>query len=180
MTANARALADVRSRVEELDRENQALRANVAELVRRIADLVAENRALRDQLDEAQRQAARQSAPFRRRDSQKVPESRRKRPGRPKGHPAAYRPVPAQVDDHVEVALPACPHCGGAVEGLEPIEQFIEEIPVVRPRVTRLVTYRGQCPHCGEVHSTHPLKTSEATGAAGRSWGRGRRPWPPP
>ena len=130
----------------------------MAELVRRIAELVAENRALRDQLDEAQRQAARQAAPFRRRDSQKVPESRRKRPGRPKGHPAAYRPVPAQVDDHVEVALPACPHCGGAVEGLEPIEQFIEEIPVVRPRVTRLVTYRGQCPHCGEVHSTHPAE----------------------
>ena len=171
MTANARALADVRSRVEQLDRENQALRAAVAALERRIAELIAENRELRDQLDEAQRQATRQSAPFRRRDSQKVPEARRKRPGRPKGHPGVHRAVPAQVDDHVEVTLPACPHCGSAVEGLEPIEQFIEEIPPVRPRVTRLVTYRGQCPHCGEVQSTHPLKTSDATGAAGTQLG---------
>jgi transposase len=171
MTANARALADARSRVEQLDRENQALRATMAELERRIADLIAENRALRDQLDEAQRQAARQAAPFRRRDSQKVPEARRKRPGRPKGHPGAHRPVPAQVDDHVEVPLAGCPHCGCAVEALEPIEQFIEEIPVVRPRVTRLVTYRGQCPHCGEVQSEHPLKTSDATGAAGAQLG---------
>jgi hypothetical protein len=64
------------------------------------------------------------------------------------------------------VPLPACPHCGGAVEGVEPIEQFIEEIPPVRPRVTHLVTYRGRCPQCGDVQSTHPLKTSEATGAA--------------
>ena len=145
--------------------------AVVASLEQRVTDLTAENQALRDQLDESQRQAARQAAPFRRRDSQKVPEAQRKRPGRPKGHPGVYRPVPAQVDEHIEVPLPACPHCGGAVEGVEPIEQFIEEIPVVRPRVTHLVTYRGVCPHCGEVHSTHPLKTSDATGAAGTQLG---------
>ena len=49
---------------------------------------------------------------------------------------------------------------------VEPIEQLIEEVPPVRPRVTRLVTYRGCCPTCGEVHSSHPLQTSTATGAA--------------
>lgn len=151
--------------------ENPDLRAAVASLEQRVTDLTAENQALRDQLDESQRQAARQAAPFRRRDSQKVPEAQRKRPGRPKGHPGVYRPVPAQVDEHIEVPLPACPHCGGAVEGVEPIEQFIEEIPVVQPRVTHLVTYRGVCPHCGEVHSTHPLKTSDATGAAATQLG---------
>ena len=62
--------------------------------------------------------------------------------------------------------LLACPHCGGGVEAVAPIEQFLEAIPPVRPRVTRWVTDRGQCPHCGAVQSTHPLKTSEATGAA--------------
>jgi transposase len=166
MTPDAQALAGAHVSVEQLRQENQTLRALIAQLEQRIADLTTENAALRDQLDEQQRQAARQAAPFRRRDSQKVPEGQRKSPGRPKGHPGAHRPVPAQVDEHVEVPLPACPHCGGAVEGVEPIEQFIEEIPPVRPRVTHLVTYRGQCPHCGEVQSTHPLKTSEATGAA--------------
>ncbi len=167
MTSEARALADALALVEQLGQEIQDLRAAVAGLEHRVAELIAENRALQDQLDESRRQAARQAAPFRRRDSQKVPEDRRKRPGRPKGHPGAHRSVPAQVDEHIEVPLPACPHRGGAVEALEPIERFIEEIPPVRPRVTRLITYRGRCPDCGEVHSTHPLKTSEATGAAG-------------
>jgi hypothetical protein len=171
MTADAQALADALALVEQLGREVQGLRAAVVELERRVAELTAENRALYDQLDESRRQAARQAAPFRRRDSQKIPEARRKRPGRPKGHPGARRSVPAQIDEQVEVPLPACPHCGGAVEDLEPIEQFIEEIPPIRPRVTRLVTYRGRCPDCGEVHSTHPLKTSEATGAAATQLG---------
>jgi transposase len=152
--------------VEQLREENQALRILVAELEKRIADLVAENKALRDQLDEAQRQAARQAAPFRRRDSKKVPDEKRKRPGRPKGHPGSHRVVPTHVDAEVDVPLPCCPQCGGGVEEVEPIEQFIEEIPPVRPTVTRLVTYRGQCPHCGEVQSSHPLKTSDATGGA--------------
>jgi hypothetical protein len=171
MTAGERALAEALARVEQLTREIRDLLATVAELERRVAELTAENRALHDQLDESRRQAARQAAPFRRRDSQKVPEDRKKRPGRPKGHPGAHRAVPAQVDEQIEVPLPACPHCGGAVEALEPIEQFIEEIPPIRPRVTHLITYRGRCPDCGEVHSTHPLKTSWATGAAGTQLG---------
>jgi hypothetical protein len=171
MTADAHAWADALALVEQLREENQALRALIAQLEQRLADLTAENQTLRDQLDEAQAQAARQAAPFCRRDSQKVPEAQRKRPGRPKGHPGVHRAVPAQVDEHVEVPLPACPRCGSAVEEVETIEQFIEEIPPVRPRVTHLVTYRGQCPHCGEVQSTHPLKTSDATGAAGAQLG---------
>jgi transposase len=171
MTADARALTEARARVEQLDLEVQDLRAAVAGLERRVTELIAENQALQDQLDESRRQGARQAAPFRRRDSQRVPEALRKRPGRLKGHPGSHRSVPAQVDEHIEVPLLACPHCGGAVEAVEPIEQFIEEILPVRPRVTHLITYRGRCPDCGEVHSTHPLKTSEATGAAGAQLG---------
>jgi septal ring factor EnvC (AmiA/AmiB activator) len=133
MTTDAQALADALALVEQLRQENQVLHAVIAELERRVADLAAENKALRDELDEAQRPAARQAAPFRRRDSQKVPEAQRKRPGRPKGHPGVPRAVPAQIEEHVEVPLPACPHCGGAVAGVEPIEQVLEEIPPVRP-----------------------------------------------
>jgi transposase len=166
MTADAQAPVVPLELIEQLRQENHALRAVTAELEQRIATLVAENKALRDQLDESQRQAHRQAAPFRRRDSKKVPDHQRKSPGRPKGHPGSHRVVPPHIDEHVEVPLPACPQCGGAVEGIEPIEQFIEEIPPIRPRVTHLITYRGQCLCCGEVQSTHPLKTSEATGAA--------------
>jgi hypothetical protein len=103
MTADAQALAKALARVERLDQEIGALRATVAELERRVAELIAENRALQGHLDESRRQAA----PFRRRDSQKVPEARRKRLGRPKGHPGVHRSIPAQVDEHIEVPLPA-------------------------------------------------------------------------
>jgi transposase len=144
----------------------QGLLERLAYLEGRARELEEENRRLREQLDEAQRTAARQAAPFRRHENKKVPDGQKKRPGRPKGHPGSHRVVPTHVDAQVEVPLPCCPQCGAGVQELEPIEQFIEEIPPIRPTVTRLVTYRGQCAQCGEVHSTHPLKTSGASGAA--------------
>jgi hypothetical protein len=149
-----------RATLEQVQQENQALRARVAALEQVV-------RELREQLDERTRAAARQGAPFRRRESRKVPEGSRKPPGRPPGHPGARRALPDHVDEHAEVPLTACPRCGGPVAAVEAIEQLIEEIPPARPHVTRLVTYRGRCAACGEVHSTHPLQTSTATGAAG-------------
>ena len=49
---------------------------------------------------------------------------------------------------------------------LQPCEQFIEEIPPIRPHVTHLMTYSGTCGRCGEVRSTHPRQVSTAVGAA--------------
>ena len=145
--------------IDELRREN-------AELWAQLAAAQAEIHRLQERLEQAERASARQAAPFRRRESKKIPDGSKKRPGRPPGHPGAYRVLPAHVDIHTEVPLTGCPHCGGPVTALVPIEQFIEEIPPVRPYVTRLVTYRGCCAKCGEVHSSHPLQTSTATGAA--------------
>jgi transposase len=138
----------------------------IAALEARVQELSTENRKLRDQLEEAQRAGFRQAAPFRRRESIKVPNDQKKKPGRPKGHRGAFRAVPSQVDDVVEVPLVDCPNCGEVVTAVTPLEQYIEEIPVIRPRVTRLVTYRGTCRACGEVRSSHALQTSQATGAA--------------
>src|SRR4051812_35417693 len=106
----------------------ESLLARIAELEETVRALRAENGELRDQLDEASRRAARQAAPFRRRDSRKVPEARKKRPGRPPGHPGAHRAVPDRVDEHADVPLAGCPRCGGPVTAVEPIEQFIEEV----------------------------------------------------
>jgi len=36
----------------------------------------------------------------------------------------------------------------------------------ITDRVVKLVTYRGSCHQCGTVETTHPLKTTSATGAA--------------
>lgn len=155
-----------RATLELLRHENQELRARVAALEQTVRDLLDRNRLLQEQLDARARAAARQAAPFRRRPSQKVADGSRKRPGRPPGHPGARRAAPDHVDDHLVVPLAGCPHCGGPVTAVEPVEQLIEEVPPARPHVTRLVTYRGRCATCGAVRSSHPLQTSTATGAA--------------
>jgi transposase len=139
-----------------------------------LAALRLENERLRQELKQAQeriaeleRAAARQAAPFRRAEANKVPASERKRPGRKPGHRGAYRAVPEYVDQEVEVPLDCCPQCGGQVEDRAPLVQYIEELPPVRPVVTRLVTFTARCPQCGLVGSTHPLQTSRGQGAAG-------------
>ena len=145
--------------VETLREENRQLRERVAELER-------DNERLRDELDQARREAARQAAPFRRREGTKVPPGQRKRPGRKPGHKASWRRPPPEVDETLEVPLPCCPVCGEALRRRRRIEQIIEEIPPMRPRVFRVITYSGVCRCCGRVHSTHPLQTSRAGGAA--------------
>jgi chromosome segregation ATPase len=93
MTASQRAI------LEQLQQENQALRARVAELEEAVRELFDQNRQLQEKLDEQARAAARQAAPFRRRESRKVPDESQKRPGRPQGHLGAHRPVPDHIDD---------------------------------------------------------------------------------
>lgn len=146
--------------------ENRRLREELAVAVGRVEALEAENRKLQDRLDAVERAAARQAAPFRREEKKKVPAGRKKRPGRKAGHPGACRAVPKQIDEEVEVPLAECPHCQRELTDRAPLVQYIEEIPPVRPRVTRLVTWQAECPCCGEVRSTHPLQTSTAGGAA--------------
>jgi transposase len=119
-----------------------------------------------EQLEELQRQAHRQVAPFRRPEKERSPQPAR--PGRKAGHAGFYRPKPEQVDEQIRVNLECCPHCQGQVSQKQSLTQYIEEIPVVRPRVTELITEEGWCERCQcEVCSTHPLQASRAAGAAG-------------
>ena len=150
---------------EELAEVNARLAAEKFGLEREVAKLKKELEKAQERIDELQRTAARQAAPFRRREALKVAE--KKRPGRPAGHRGVRRPRPMHVDHVVDQPLVACPRCGGAVHDRAPLTQYIEELPPVRPVVTRLTTWKGVCPQCGEVHSTHPLQVSHAQGAAG-------------
>ena len=154
----------LRREKEELAQVNARLVAERFELERQIGKLQQELEQAQERIEELQRTAARQAAPFRRREALKVTEKRP--PGRPAGHPGVRRERPPHVDQVVEQPLPACPHCGGAVHDRAPLTQYIEELPPVRPVVTRLTTWKGVCPQCGEVHSTHPLQVSHAQGAA--------------
>jgi transposase len=145
--------------VERLQRENAELLAENARLERQVAGLLA-------RIADLERAAARQAGPFRRDEQKKIPPAEQKKPGRKPGHLGCYRRPPQEVDEVIEVPLPACPQCGGAVTDRQPLRQYIEEIPPVRPLVVQLTTWSGVCPQCGVVHSSHPLQTSRAQGAA--------------
>jgi transposase len=141
---------DLRRRIAELERENEELRK--------------ENSQLQEKLKSVSREALRQAAPFRRRESKRSRAPRR--PGRSPGHTGTRRPRPERVDEELEAPLRSCPECGSKLNDVTPIEQFVEDIPVVRPHVTRIVTYGGRCSHCGPVRSQHPRQVSNAYGAA--------------
>jgi transposase len=156
----ARELAEMSPELEPLGVENAWLYQQLEAKTNRIVEL-------QEALEAAQRAAHRQAAPFRIPEHKRVPAP--KRPGRKHGHPGAFRHQPDTIDESIEVALCACPHCGGkGFTDQAQIEQTIEDIAPVRPRVTRLTTYQATCIQCGQrVRSSHPLQMSLATGAAG-------------
>ncbi len=156
----AEQLAQMAPELDHLRTQNAWLHQQLEDKTKRIAEL-------EEALEAAQRAAHRQAAPFRIEEKKRVLAP--KRPGRKQGHPGAFRHPPDQIDEYTEVELCACPHCG-ARDFIDQcrIEQFIEDIPLVRPHVTRLTTYEGTCARCGQnVRSSHPLQMSLATGAAG-------------
>lgn len=129
-----------------------------------IEQLRSEIESLKQKNEELERKQHRQAAPFSREESER--KSNPKSQGREKGHKGSYRKEPSTVDETLNVELSACPHCQGQISNVRPIEQFVEELPPIQPKVYKLTTYKGECRHCGEVQSSHPLKTSDATGAA--------------
>jgi transposase len=135
----------------------EELRAQVARLEARVAELEKQNRP--------------PAAPFRRAEKDKTASP--KKPGRPAGHEGRFRVRPEESDEQIEVPLgEACPSCGETLGARQRCEQTIVELPVVRPHLTRLVTWRAYCPHCRcEVRSSHPRQVSTATGAAGTHLG---------
>src|SRR6516164_10850055 len=156
----AERLAQMAPELDALRAENVSLRQQLEVKTKRIAQL-------EEALQAAERAAHRQAAPFR------IEEKKRrlapKRPGRKRGHPGAFRHKPDHIDEAIEVQLCSCPHCGGMqFKDQNAIEQLIEDLPSLRPYVTRLTTYQGTCVGCGQsVRSKHPLQMSVAIGAAG-------------
>jgi hypothetical protein len=144
----------------------QQMQKEIADLKRQIQDLNDRNDGLSSKVEALEKSAARQAAPFR------IPDKHRssdpQKPGRPKGHPGVHRSIPDHVDQEIIVPLEKCPQCGKALQGQRAVVQYIEELPVVRPQVIKLITHEADCPHCRKaVRSTHPLQVSLAEGAAG-------------
>lgn len=150
---------DPEKRIRDLERQ-------LAEALQRIDELAAENRQLRNQLEQSQKEAARQAAPFRRSEKDKIPPDKKKKPGRKAGHLGVNRRVPDLIDETVTVPLAGCPQCHGPLQDVAERAQYVEEIPVIRPTVTKIITYTGHCPCCGDVESTHPLQTGRGSHAS--------------
>lgn len=141
------------------------LRASQLRLENRISDLESSLLA-------SERKSKRQAAPFRREESKL--KSEKKPPGRKGGHKGHYRYVPSQIDEVIEVGLdPDCPYCSSTITSIEQVEQFIEEIPELRPHVIQLLTYKGICTGCKRViRSHHPQQLGHAQGSAKVHLGR--------
>src|SRR6516165_486742 len=156
----AEPLAEMAPELETLRAENASLHEQLEVKTKRIAQL-------EEALQAAERAAHRQAAPFRIEEKKRVVAP--KRPGRKRGHPGVFRPKPNYIDEAIEVQLCSYPHCGGMqFKDHNAIEQLIEDLPSLRPYVTRLTTYQGTCVGCGQsVRSKHPLQVSVAIGAAG-------------
>lgn len=68
------------------------------------------------------------------------------------GRAGGGRTLHPDPDQVIIAQAKTCPHCGGAV----PVhEQHVHavydkiELPPIRPIITRVEPYAGQCPHCG-------------------------------
>jgi transposase len=143
----------------------EPLQKELADLQQQIKDINDRNDGLSAKVEALEKKAARQAAPFRIDEKHRVVE--RKKSGRVRGHAGVCRAVPDHVDEEIVVPLAECPHCCGPVRSRRRVVQYIEELPVVRPHVTRLITEEAACPHCqSQVRSTHPLQVSLAEGAA--------------
>jgi len=127
--------------VEELQKKNTDLRSENARLRQRVAELTGKAKP-----------GAREVPAF---VKPNVPEKRRRKPGRPKGHPAAVRPMPKQINVNQEVALPrdehgkpSCPHCHTQLSQLKHHRRVVEDIVPAKLITTCYHTHSGYCPGC--------------------------------
>src|SRR3990172_10638862 len=112
-------------RLAELETQLRQREALIEQLQQRLTEL-------EQRLAEMERAAKRQATPFARKRRKENP----KRPGRKAGQgrfTSRSRPTSDQVVETQAQPLDACPTCGGPVTDLTDHEQFVVDIPEVRP-----------------------------------------------
>jgi transposase len=166
-----RELLHLHRRLAVLNEEHQSLQRENRRLVRRLAKVEQQNRELRQRLDEARREQHRQTHPFRRK---KTKSGKPKKPGCPKGHPPALRPMPTpeQIDRVIDVPCDACPDCQSPLYDHKIVVQYQTDLPPIVPIVTQFNIETGFCSCCRRYYQgRHPEQTSDALGAAGNTLG---------
>lgn len=76
--------------------------------------------------------------------------SRRKKPGRGKGHAGSRRPTPDRIDRREEHRCDCCPDCHGELQRCNQRRtRIIEDIPEgIQSQVTEHTVHRDWCPNC--------------------------------
>jgi transposase len=123
--------------------------------------LTAENKLLKGKLADLSAQLRQEKAKAKATSFVKanVPAKKvRKRPGRPKGHVAALRPMPQTVDVHQVVPLPvdksgrpSCPICHTQLLEVREYLRHVEELIPFKLLTTCYHTAGGYCPSCRKV-----------------------------
>ena len=153
-------LAHAQTVIAELEKQNAQLQEQMAEAVEQAAQL-------QQRIAELERAGKRQATPFARKERKANP----KKPGRKAGQGSfkhRAKPRPEEIDETKEAPLDSCPECGGELTDRKTHEQFMVDIPPVKPVITQFVTHSGYCGQCGKrKRSRHPEQISTATGAAG-------------
>ena len=140
----------------QFQEQNVNLHTELAQSQQQLRDRNQELSQQAEQLAAAQRAAFRQAAPFRKPPAKRV--SERKKPGRKAGHKGSCRPRPKHIDQTTEVPLCQCPDCAGTnLIDRQLVEQFIAEIPPVRP-VIELPPPRVQVPNNAIRHVKEYVK----------------------
>ena len=77
---------------------------------------------------------------------------RKRKPGRKKGHPGAFRPKPDKVDYYKDHTLCSCPECDNSLgEPVKDYKRYTEDIPPVEPEVTEHTVYGYWCSTCKKI-----------------------------
>ena len=147
-------------RIAELESQLAQAQVLIQKMEKQIERLQAE-------IEDLKRAGRRQATPFARRKWVTEP----KKSGRKAGQGEfswREKPAPKRVDETKRAKLHGCPQCGSRLRDIHKHEQYVADIPKIRPIITRYVTYSGYCCDCHKrVRSRHPEQTSQATGAAG-------------
>lgn len=143
---------DKDKRIQELEQENAALRAEVRALLNEVAKL-------RKELDEWKRGFRVRKRRFSSRPERK-PESERKRPGRKNGHAGAGRKAPDHVDRTDHRVLDLCPDCRVMMNDTGEAENIrVEDIVPAHTEVVEYILHTFECPCCHRtVKATPPAE----------------------
>lgn len=127
----------------------------IADLRRRLADKERENQALRQELEKLRKEIEEWKRGFRERGKRRCskaegkPKGSGKRPGRKAGHQGASRPVPDRIDRTQEHPASHVCECGGATEETDEVEStVVQDIPPVKVENVKHVAPVRRCRRC--------------------------------